>query len=237
MLKKLYEKSESSFSVLWILIYLAGNIILGNVFGDSAGLPLLIFNVILSVIICLWISRNKLSEYYGFCKVKGSYKSFLYFIPLIILATVSLWGGINIDFSAPALVSGLYVAVAGFFEEVVFRGLLFKGMLKENGLKPAFIVSSLTFGFGHILNLLTGKDILSTLIQIAFATAFGFMVTAVFYKGKSLIPCILIHMFNNFSNHCLGAEGSTLLNTIAIVIFIVVSISYTAFIMKRNAEE
>ena len=86
----------------------------------------------------------------------------------------------------------------GFLEEVIFRGLLFRAMEKDN-LKTAIIVSSLTFGIGHIVNLFngSGKDPASNVIQIVFAVLVGFVLVLIFYYGKSLIPCILFHSANN----------------------------------------
>ena len=39
----------------------------------------------------------------------------------------------------------------GFMEEVIFRGLLFKAIAKDNA-KMAIVISSVTFGLGHVLN-------------------------------------------------------------------------------------
>ncbi len=41
----------------------------------------------------------------------------------------------------------------GFIEEVIFRGLLFRAIAKDN-VKTAIIISSITFGTGHLLNLI-----------------------------------------------------------------------------------
>ncbi len=49
----------------------------------------------------------------------------------------------------------LSMLLAGFLEEVLFRGLLFTA-LRPRGLKRAALISSLTFGLGHIVNLLNG---------------------------------------------------------------------------------
>ena len=70
------------------------------------------------------------------------------------------------------------------------------GMAKDN-IKAAIIVSSLTFGIGHIVNLLNGQDLFETLLQIVFAVAVGFALVTLFYKGGSLIPCIIFHGINN----------------------------------------
>ena len=80
----------------------------------------------------------------------------------------------------------------GFIEEVIFRGFLFKMMAKEN-VKRAMIVSALTFGTGHIVNLLNGAELVSTIMQVCYAVCLGYLFVVVFYKSKFLIPCIVIH--------------------------------------------
>ena len=62
----------------------------------------------------------------------------------------------------------------GFIEEVIFRGFLFKMMAKDN-LKLAIIVSAVTFGIGHIVNLLNGGDLIPALLQIFYAIALGYL--------------------------------------------------------------
>ena len=44
----------------------------------------------------------------------------------------------------------------GFWEEVIFRGLLFQAIAKDN-IKSAVIISCVTFGIGHIINLFNGS--------------------------------------------------------------------------------
>lgn len=56
-------------------------------------------------------------------------------------------------------------------------------MLNINNVKRAILISSITFGLGHIVNLLNGKNILETLMQICYAVAIGFLFTIIFYKG------------------------------------------------------
>ena len=84
----------------------------------------------------------------------------------------------------------------GFLEEIIFRGFLFLAMAKNNT-KEAIVVSSMTFGIGHIVNLLNGAPLLGTLMQIIFAVAVGFTLVLLFYKGGSLLPCIVFHSLNN----------------------------------------
>ena len=78
----------------------------------------------------------------------------------------------------------------GFLEEIIFRGILYKSIEKDNQ-KLAIIISSLTFGIEHIVNLLNGADLVPTLMQICYAIAIGFLFVTIFNKSKSLIPCII----------------------------------------------
>ena len=97
----------------------------------------------------------------------------------------------------------------GFLEELIFRGLLFEAMREESE-RAATIVSAVTFGIGHIVNLLNGADILQTLLQIIYAVAAGLMFTAIFYKTKSLIPCIVTPSLLNMSSIlCVEADEKT----------------------------
>ena len=87
----------------------------------------------------------------------------------------------------------------GFLEEIIFRGFLFRAMEKDN-LKFAVIVSAITFGAGHIVNLANTADTFGVFMQVFYAIAIGFMFTVIAYKGESLWPCILSHMFVNGSS-------------------------------------
>jgi membrane protease YdiL (CAAX protease family) len=85
------------------------------------------------------------------------------------------------------------MALVGFVEEMIFRGFLFRALLKKDGPKGAVIVSAVTFGIGHIVNILAGMDLAENLIMVVFAIAWGFVFTMVYYKSGSLFPCIIAH--------------------------------------------
>lgn len=130
----------------------------------------------------------------------------------------------------------------GFIEEIIFRGFLFRVMQKDN-LKAAVIVSSLTFGIGHIINLFTSgfANAASIICQIFYAAATGFLFVIIFYKGKSLLPCIFTHsLFNAFSLFY-NASSVSLLSEILVSLFIIVlTIVYAIIIIKlipnKNSE-
>ena len=170
---------------------------------------------------------------YGLCKFKGDMKKYFYFLPVIILCSTNLWNGVTLNLSI--LETALYIVsmlCVGFLEELIFRGFLFRAMCKDN-VKTAIIISSVTFGIGHIVNLLNGAEFLSTILQVCYAIAIGFSFTIIVYYGGSLIPCILCHSIIN-SLSVFGVESGKLLDIITAIIIIVICTLYTLWIIKSQ---
>jgi len=121
----------------------------------------------------------------------------------------------------------------GFIEEIIFRGFLFKALCKDN-IKLAIFISSITFGMGHIVNLLNGKDLIATLLQICYASAIGFLFTIIFYKGKSLLPCIITHGAVNSLSIFAVDNSSLICGVITAVILCIVPIAYALWILRET---
>lgn len=226
---KFYEKHESVIVFSLIIIYLVINTICLNLFGNTS-FETAIINFVLSGFILSFIYKNNLKEKYGLIKIQNS-KDFLYFIPLLAIVSVNLWNGINIQNSTQEIIAYILTMIGvGFLEEIIFRGFLFRMMEKDN-LKAAIIVNALTFGVGHIINLLNGADLIPTLIQICYATAIGYLFVMIFYKGKSLLPCIIAHCTVN-SLSIFNIDNTLSLYIVPIFV-IIVSLLYTAYINKK----
>ena len=171
--------------------------------------------------------------------MKDSPSKYLYYIPLIIICSSNLWFGIKLNISIVETI--FYVGsmlCVGFLEELIFRGFLFKAMSKD-GIKSAIIVSSVTFGLGHIVNLINGSGarLIPNLCQVCYAIAFGFMFVIIFYKGGSLIPCIVTHSVINslsvFANKDMRTDA---INIIISIILSVTAILY-ALILNKNLNQ
>ena len=93
-MQKYFEKHETLISILLIVIYILTNSFCMQNFGEMDYRSVIV-NAILSLAVILFIVKNKLGEYYGLTKFP-KFKKFLYFIPLLILMSVNLWGGIQI---------------------------------------------------------------------------------------------------------------------------------------------
>ena len=173
-------------------------------------------------------------EKYGLAGWAKNSRAMLWFIPLWIFSCLNLFSGFLPDYPVPGVIwAAVSMALVGFVEEMLFRGFLFKAMLKGGSVKTAIIVSSITFGLGHILNLFTGQALGETLLQVVFAIAIGFVFTLVFYKGGSLLPCILAHSFIDVTSVFAADEGSQQLNLILHVAIIAVSVAYCLYLARR----
>ena len=245
MLKKLYDKSELLFSIVWIIAY----VILASI-GDNLSLEIGIEKVvtlpiliILSFVLFFFISKNKLYNKYGLCKSNVNHSKMLFYIPLIILITANLWYGVALNFTCLETVFYiLSMFCVGFLEEMIFRGLLFKAM-EQNDVKSAIIVSSVTFGIGHIVNLINGSgaNIISNLLQVVYAMAIGFTFVMIFYKTKSILPCIMTHSIFNalsaFSNEAIMIPQNEIISGIIITIIAGVYALYITFMIKEKDKE
>jgi len=256
MLKKLYQKDQVSFALVWIGLYVVVmNIALQFCEGFDNLADKTIQQVLVPVL-CItalaaaataWIVRNDLAEKFGLRRFRGSPKSYLWFIPLIAMSCINLKNGLGL--TAPLAVSVLMMAnkaIAGYVEEVIFRGFLFRGM-EKNHLHSAIIVSAVTFGAGHIVNLMNTSDILGVLLQVCYAIVIGFLYTIIVYKGGSLWPCIASHMFVNGSSvfaleqgpftdltaAVFGQATTQTVQTCSAVLIILISGSYAIWLWKK----
>ncbi len=231
-MKKLYEKSEILFAIFWIVLYTVSMGNLRNLGDDSP--YMMIGLIVISVLMLLFVWKNGLREKYGLAGWAKNSRAMLWFLPLWIITTINLWGGVTPRFPMPGQLFALIsMAFVGFAEEMIFRGFLFKAMLKDGSVKTAVIVSSVTFGVGHILNLLTGHELTETLIQVVFAVVYGFLVTMVFYKSGSLLPCILSHSLFDVFSQFVPEDIPDLLNWIGHGVIIVLTVLYCLYLIRR----
>ena len=100
------------------------------------------------------------------------------------------------------------------------------------------MISSVTFGIGHIVNLLNGRDIPETILQICYAVAIGFLFTILFLRGKSLWPCILTHSAINSLSAFANDGGAPGWYGIAGSAFLcLVSLAYVWYILRATKKE
>ncbi len=197
-------------------------------------LPLVIA---LSIITLGYLFLTKTWKYYGLCKGTTPAKNVLYYLPLVVIATPNLWFGITFRGWQITIIHIIYMIGVAFLEEIIFRGFLLRSDLRDCKLGTAIVISAVTFGIGHIVNLLTGingADVFLTLMQVVYATAIGFAFVMLTLSTESLVPCIIAHAFIN-STSILGPDiVSNQMQYFVTFMITVVGIVYSILLWKKN---
>ncbi len=237
-LKQLYQKSEIGFSIFWIAVYIVGSSVADQL-SESIGITKLVtfaVHLIMSVAAFLWIRKNRLQKEYGLCRPEAAASKFLYYVPLVMLVSCNVWFGMtwNMSVHESLCYVGSMICV-GFLEEIIFRGFLFKAMSRDN-VTAAILVSSITFGIGHIINLFNGSgaEVVANLCQVCYATAFGFLCVIIFHRGKSLLPCIAAHSTMNALSAFANEAGRSKQTEIWTAVYLTVVAAGYALILLRT---
>lgn len=240
MMKKLYEKSELWFALAWIIAYCVLASAADNLSAEIGTMKIVTFPVlmVLSVVLYIFVKQNRLFGKYGLCKPQIPSSKMLFYIPLLVLLTANLWYGAAMNASpAETLLYVMSMFCVGFLEEMIFRGFLFNAMVKD-GVKPAVIVSSVTFGIGHIINLINGSgaELLPNILQVIYAVAVGFAFVMIYYRTRSLLPCIVTHsLFNGISAFSAEAANTVENQIISGILIAAIAGAYAAYIaLMRN---
>lgn len=244
MLKKFYDRSALGFSIAWIIVYCmllsAGDAISCAVgIEKSVTFPL---GLLLCGVLFFFLKKYRLLQAYGLCPSAVSARSMLYYLPVLAMLSANLWYGTELRFDI--LETVLYICsmcCVGFLEEIIFRGLLYRAMCVENP-RAAVIVSSLTFGIGHIINLFNGSgaEPAVTLLQVVYAAAAGFLFVMIFRKTGSLIGCIVIHgAFNALSVFASepSGMGEQILSCLLLTVISGGYAAYLAYSMRKTESQ
>jgi len=233
-----YEKRPLAFALVWIGAYVV-------LFSAADGLSAQIgvekcltapLSLLMAAVLVGWIFRQGLQGTLGLTWQRMDRRVSLGYLPLAVLASVNFWGGAA--WPDDLLKMGLHILTmvcVGLLEEVIFRGLLFNALRRDNA-RWAVLMASVTFGMGHIINLLNGAAVLPTLLQIVYATAAGFMFTVLFMKGGSLIPCIVAHSVLNATS-IFAVEQGQMLDVVSAVMLTVIALGYALWILKMSEKK
>ena len=100
-MKKLYEKSELTFAIVWIVVYCALQS-LANPLNKAIGIGYAAsaaFCVVQTAVLFAFLRKNKLQARYGLCQPAVPARRSLYYVPLLILASGNLWNGAALRYS------------------------------------------------------------------------------------------------------------------------------------------
>lgn len=120
---------------------------------------------------------------------------------ILLLASNFLLGNVLIDTSKPDTVI-MFILVylsTGFFEEILYRGLIQTLFLKKwghttKGIYFSIIIPSILFGTCHLVHFFLGHaSLLSTITQIIYASFIGIYFGACVLENNSIFPAIILH--------------------------------------------
>ena len=236
---KLLTKNPLSHALAWIGIFV-GSVNVLDALSESLGVLNLATSLGLlglSLLSLLYLSRNNLTKRFGLNGVKNdAYKKMLYFIPLIILGLSQFTGTLNPDLNGYQIaLFVLLMANVGFLEELIFRGYLYQAIKAKSGTNRAILISGITFGLGHIVNLMRGMSVDNQIEQIIVAIILGILLAKIVDITNSLLPGILFHIVFNISGSIMLVNPS--LNTIFIFGILVLASLYLIYLMRLKPNQ
>ena len=76
-------------------------------------------------------------------------------------------------------------------------------------------------------------NIVTNLCQIVFAIAVGFLLVTLFYRGGSLLPCIIVHSTINILGTFANDSNLTIkMQLLHIIVLIIITIVYTLILTR-----
>jgi len=214
---RLYAQNEIRHFLVWLAAYLVPSILLLNL-GPAVGLSdhaiLAVPLLVLSVVLFAYLRRTGIGTDVGLGVPAAVPAARLWFyLPLAVLVALPLAGGLRPDLTPLAVAAILvhFVSV-GFLEEVLFRGMMLRALLRKWPPAAAVLLSAVIFGVGHAVGMLAGQGAGDTVLQVVNATLVGLVFTLVVVVTGSLTVVIVAHAAYNTIAALTGAqEGMALI--------------------------
>lgn len=130
--------------------------------------------------------------------------------PVAVLA-VSLGRLPVVDWSAQStryfLLLALGTLLVGCFEELMTRGVLLVGLRRRLPEFWVWVASCVLFGLLHLLNVLAGAALGTTVLQVVFAMSFGSTLYLARRFSRTLVVPVLLHGLWDFGSIGVQATG------------------------------
>jgi uncharacterized protein len=98
--------------------------------------------------------------------------------------------------------------MVGWSEEVMFRGIMLRGLFRSGGIWVAILGSSVLFGAMHVLNVFLTGDLRGAVIQAGAAFLSGVFLAAVRLRTGSLWTGIVLHGLWDAGTFLVAAGGA-----------------------------
>jgi uncharacterized protein len=199
-----------------------------------------------SIFIVIFISFGK----QNILKFKNVWKSLLIMIPAFIVSVnnfpiIAFFDG-RANLTEPIYQVYLFFIEClsvGFFEEIVFRGILLVILLKkfkehQHGILISIILSSIVFGFSHIFNMFYGLSVFDTTLQIMYSFLVGMLWAVMFLKTGNLWLTMLLHATFNFFGQVMFYLGDVnqrydIYTVILTILFGLIAAFYSIILLRK----
>jgi membrane protease YdiL (CAAX protease family) len=236
-MRKLQDTKPIWHALIWIAIYIVA-VNIGDFVGERLGFPGMtsLVLVALSVVLLVYLRAGRRLAFYGIRRVEpGTMPLTLFYVPLFAIAFVQYGKGFATGLDGQTVVFAiLLVTAVGFIEELLFRGFLLQALRTRGGLTRAIIISGVTFGIGHIVNLLRGYSLTDQALQLVGAILIGIALAYCMVLTGSILPGVVFHALFNLSGTL--TAHSLLGDTITIGVIALVMIPYILFLRNRLAK-
>ena len=145
-------------------------------------------------------------ENIGFSKINKD--KLVWFVPYVFILIPMIYKFIegickNISyFNGTTLMSIVLIfigtAIAGFSEEVMFRGMLLNTLKGKIPLISTMIISSLGFSVMHITTIFAGKTLIEALVNVIVSSLLGFSFVPLAIILNNILPLAIFHTLWNF---------------------------------------
>ena len=198
--------------VLPMLTLLVGGILAGIFVAIISAIDYMmewnaIFLIVFSIIMAIWVKKSLGDGFFNGLGCKGLGIAMLVALPMLAESVSYIVQGVlaeirpelnALDFLCP-LITGVQ---PGVLEELFFRGMVFGGLMhfragKKNRVLVAFLASSLSFSFIHMVNMLDGQSFIGTVNQLLFAFAIGSILCASYLRSRNLWAPIFYHSLHD----------------------------------------
>ena len=186
-------------ALIAIFIYIA-LVNVGDALGEAYGLGSVITALLVLALASVLVKKHARKELGLIIPSLSNLQKWVYFLPLALMVLVQWVAGLEPGIGAAGVgEAALLMLGVGFVEEVLFRGMLFQAIEKTSTTRRAVIISGVTFGLGHIVNLLRGYSASELAGQIVLAIAIGIVLSLLMARTRSVVVGAVFHILFNFS--------------------------------------
>ena len=224
--------------------YMGANIVNGMDVNESNIVYKFIMQIPPTLFLIYMINKYFGWEISGFKKINK--KNLIWFLPYIVVFIFMLNEFIyEIYTNADTFNKSTYMiiiftflgtAMAGFCEEVIFRGIILNTFKNEKSIIPAMILSSLGFSIFHLVTIVMGISIIDVIIRIFYSSLLGFSFVGLAIKINNILPITIFHILWNFilmASEALSLELSSVVGLSNILNIFMAIILWTVILIKE----